>query len=404
MPYKPGDSPVATSYQVWNNNWTFNSIGSSVTLNHPLKNKNDGKMEERIGNGGVIDLRFDIADVHRFEHPNTRKGLTADQIMVENGIRLKTASDVMWHAGNLAGRKFGVFDSKDVVVKGRVDCPPGTAVLVPLPSEYGKFDRAAALVEEMFRREDENPSIGFNFPSFVSAKKTDIPQKAFAPQNDRQPDKNFLGYNAEKAGMNGGKNYAPTLADIFSYLDEELADFLMEYLKGLAMKIGCSFDAIPLMTIIFIGYNPGHGFKHHIDGITDFGNYPGFIINLTLAVLEHAAQEEPKYMDLIDLSTSENLNAVRFELRHRMTHVMSGQARISYTHSIESGGHTKKFTIATKCPHLALQYKHAWIKEARITFGEIEFNALIQYIDSKAGLAAQAKHRTIRDTTPGAKC
>jgi hypothetical protein len=366
-----------TSPAQWEKNFTINPHDAdSDPVPHPYNQDNKDRLVNRLTKTSYIPLVPVEPEVYSLRNEAFRDGIPVQKITTDakTGKPLKTAADIMWNAGYLAGAKYKTLDLRNGAadVGPPVEAPLGTAVLEPLAAYVPVFDRAAQQLERLFDYEKKRPTLGFSNP----------------PLRGGKCGKTFLGYNPNKRGPRGGRNFAATLADILFYLPEELADFVVAYCKGLAMIIGCSYDCIPQWTVILIEYADGSGFMFHIDGITDFGNYPGFIFNLSLAYFGDQRAHHPKFFDMIDLSTASNVNAVRFRLQQYQTHAMSGTSRIYKPHGVPKGPSEKKFTIAIKCPYISIEYKHSWIKEVVIVFAGIRFDKPVQYIDGNEALAA----------------
>ena len=234
----------------------------------------------------------------------------------------------------------------------------------------------------------------------------------FSNDTKNSTDKRFHGYNPDKRGPKGGRNFKATIADIFSYLSPYLKDFVMAYCKGIAKVIGVPYDSIPTWTLIFVVYPTGHGFRFHIDGIADFGNYPGPVFNLSLNIMKNGdVPSIPKYFDIIELNFDKPETkpcGKRVVLRPiGDTHFMSWYARTTCAHGIpdsflkhrdgsktipDSIADMIMMTLSIKCPELTVARQYAWVKEVPISFLGFQFDKLILHIDAKEGLKATLKH------------
>jgi hypothetical protein len=395
---RTSDSTTGTpsSYREWTKGgFVYNKVGPNFVPVHPNDHENKENLQIRLQHGDHLNLTPVKSTVNKLIHPSLSDGLDPQQVLHGEGIDLKKPSDILWITGNMAGKTYGQFGlqgTQRTEIGDAVETPPGTATLRPSPDQMHRFQKAAVLIDKLIQKEQECPSMGFTYAPESSEEQVDNKIKKEAaggrPFNAKEHHKGklILGYNPFKRTKKGWRNYTMKIADLLYYLDADLAEFVIAYCKGLARIIGCPYDCIANWTIIIIRYRKGSGFVFHIDGIADFGNYPGMVFNLNLSLHAH-----PKYFDLIDLRARSNLDAVRFTLQQFDTSVMTGVPRILYAHGLPANVPYELTTLAVKCPENPLEFKHPWVKEIQIIFPPLVFAKRIQYIDADEWFKHQAK-------------
>ena len=399
-----GFTGTPKSLNGWVNNWTL-ATGSTPPT-HPHAAENDQKLRALLlATPRVMQLVPVREVIHTLLCPRLQRPMDLRNVTHQHGKLLTTNTDLAWMASRAAGRHFGV-STNDAKVGEVAERPHGTAVLdLPREFDYGPF---RDLLNDFVDDQILNPSIGATFPSYTNEEevKRQIKQERceggeFDPRaHYGREGKVIVGYNPYKY-LGEWRNYFMTLADLLHYVSAELGQYIIAYCKALAEFYGCPYDSIAQWTIIIVRYKEGCGFIFHIDGIADFGNYPGPVSNLHIPRHAH-----PKHFDIIDF-LCEKPSAKRYTIQPGQTHVMTGKSRALYAHGVpretRPGRQHEMTTLGVKCPELCLQYKHAWVKEMTISILSVPFDKPVQYIDIEEWFRANRANKQQRRKPPARK-
>jgi hypothetical protein len=387
--------------------WTVNQGFPGTNVLHPNHDKNKQEFQALLDGEKtatpdslvpeILFQRFAKREVREITliTPNGEH-LTQEQCLIDQkGFPVRDMPQALWSTGDWCGTIYGTQNTNDKKSFGSpIEYAEGSGVLEPMPGTEEFYERAARELYNLDLKTLKSPLIGFSNPTKNST------------------DKRFHGYNPQKRGPKGGRNFKATIADVFSYLSPYLKDFVMAYCKGIAKVIGVPYDSIPTWTLIFVVYPTGHGFRFHIDGITDFGDYPGPVFNLSLNIMRNGdVPITPKYFDIIELNFDKpetEPRGTRVVLRPvGDTHFMSSYARATCAHGVpdsyirhrdgsktipDSIADMIMMTLSIKCPELTIARKRAWVKEVPISFLGFQFDKLILHIDAKEGLKSTLKH------------
>ena len=358
------------------NNWTVNMRPASENhvVRHPKAADNTETFRQLNSTCPAFKLIAIPPIANELSFPGVEKRI--DMKTVNEG---KDPTEILWLMGDEAKETFGTTDTQTSRIGKQIpidQLPGGLGVLSVDKREMNEEqinelhrmeDRAAFALQELFTQEDQNPSTGLTF----------MPMK--------KRGKNILGFNKSKgpAGYKGsvtfGRNYSPTIADVFSYLPPDLAEYLMSYLKGIAEYIGCPYDCIPEWVLILLQYIRG-GFPFHVDGVADFNNHAGIIANIAMGSYGERRLSNPKYFDLVKL-----LPDTEGPQAFRMTHdqfdctYMSGESRVLWGHGIPIVPRIQQ-TAGIKMGENTLMWRHKWMKE--ILFEFPKFPKPVSYIDT----------------------
>ena len=181
----------------------------------------------------------------------------------------------------------------------------------------------------------------------------------------------------------------PTLADLLSYLDPATRNFIVSVAKAVADFMGVGDHARILhWTMILIEYPPHSGFNWHVDGISDFGSYPGVVINVAVG--------EPgtgKGFDMHDLLDPDGGGPYRLVLEQGDLVILSGAPRIGSAHSVPKMSGTQ-LTVAFKLPFEDLGGPNApaWVK-LMAQDPQVAFDRPVYALDFMEAYAAQKEKR-----------
>ena len=380
------------------NDWTINTHLESekYTVLHPNAVQNNAAARQLAISRPAFKLIAVKPDAKELSFPGVENRINMDRV-----CEGETPTEILWLLGDEAKEKKGMTDTQTSRVGKQVpvaQLPGGLGVLTvdkrgmseEQKNEHHRMeDRAALALQALFAQEDLNPSTGLTF----------MPLK--------RKGKNILGFNKSKgpAGYKGpnkyGRNFSPTIADIFSYLPADLAEYLMSYLKGLAEYIGCQYDCIPEWVLILLQYI-FDGFPFHTDGVADFNHYAGIIANIAMGFFGNERLSHPKHFDLVKLiPDTEGPQAIRITHDQFDCTYMSGESRVLWGHGIPKCTYIQQ-TAGIKMPENIHDWKHKWIKE--ISFEFPKFPKPVVYIDTvvaieegkKSSTAHKAESRVIK--------
>jgi hypothetical protein len=272
--------------------------------------------------------------------------------------KLTVADDIIWQRGDLAKKSFKVLDMSQG--HGEPIALPTGAGGLRLEGEVGEMvPMIFKNLRDLFGREKARPTEGLSFPG-----------------GDKSPNsKKILGYSKGAFGKNDLKHTMPTIADLLSYLDPATRNFIVSVAKAVADFFGIQdHERILKWTMILIEYPPQSGFNWHVDGISDFGHYPGIVINIAVG--------QPgtlKGFDLRDLMGSQT--TCRQVLQQGDVAILSGAPRIGSAHSVPKMSGVQ-YTVAFKLPFEDLSGPETppWIK-AMAKDPQVDFDRPVYSVD-----------------------
>jgi hypothetical protein len=364
--------------------WTVSTNGKIPM--HPMDRRNTENLLRLLEKTEAMDLLFVERKAYEvINDPQAKRTINQGDLFKEkdrNGriITLTKPDDIVWHWGEMAKKTWKVLTVTPNNRGKEVELPLGTAVLRPSDKGLELYRKVAPLLKKLFFDELANPSTGFYFP-----------QKHGAPRGG----KILLGYGKPGEKIPGEKYYDPTMANNLSYMPTLVKEFIVSLAKGLADILGVPYSRIAGWKILLVGYMgydltvsvtaTDTGFHFHIDGIKDFGVYPGVVANMAISCFDNAVD----YIKYFDLATVYGLQTgvKRLELHQGDICVISGPARRDEGHSVPNQP-DPNITIAFKLPFEDLsECPHDYI--------EVESNPSVDcgrptyLINAKKALASQ---------------
>jgi hypothetical protein len=332
--------------------WTYSESGTPL---HPNHDGNLARLLMLLQTVVPLHLRPTDRPIYEAHGPNTTMKMTWDdtctektregaRVLFENDGKSYDPVDFIWHIGNMI-KKLGISIVNQCTRGKQVQYPPGASVISPSDEFYReKLPKIAEAFKQMAEHQNRMPSPGFYHPM------------------DKVKGKMILGYIRPPDGeKHPERYYTPTLADVISYLSEELQEVVIAYLKGIADFIGAPYESIVRWKLIIPVY-PGEdstikvdgpaGFPPHTDGIASFDSYPGMVFNVAMGLpFTHSGEENKKYFDYIHLfdrdTHYDHKKVHRMELKQGDVSITSGLSRFFWAHGVPEQPNTQ-LTLAIK--------------------------------------------------------
>lgn len=159
---------------------------------------------------------------------------------------------------------------------------------------------------------------------------------------------------ADAKGVKKEKRYAdiywsPNICNVIAFLPKLVAEFVISYLKGLAVLFECSHDEILKASLMLLDYSLDGGFGSHTDGIAAFMRQAGVVAMISMPDIDDGL----KSLDLTPIWDHTKDIPTRITIERNQAILMTGLARVDEPHSVPFGMNRKGGrTLAFKFPFL----------------------------------------------------